>query len=260
MRSGMVTSVEALVRWQHPEHGVIGPADFIPLAEQTGLMKPLTMLVADQSLREARRWRDDGLDLAVSINLSVQSLLDRAFPRDVAALLERWGVPGSALTFEVTESTVLADAGAIGTLEELCALGVSVSLDDFGTGYSSLAHLKTLPVNEVKIDRSFVFGMGSDATDSKIVRSTVDLAQSLGLRAVAEGVEDDLTWDLLDSYGCDRAQGFLISRPLNAEGLIDWLKAPTAGSRSLAVPRAGVAALPHFGQSAVRVSGAAGRS
>jgi EAL domain-containing protein (putative c-di-GMP-specific phosphodiesterase class I) len=238
--SGMVVAVEALVRWDHPEQGVIGPGDFIPLAEQTGLMKPLTATVTEQALRECARWRADGLELGVSINLSAQSLVDRSFPGEIAELLERTGVPATALRFEITESSVLGDDGAVGTLDELCALGMDISIDDFGTGYSSLAYLKRLPVREVKIDRAFVMTMATDERDAKIVRSTVALAQSLGLRAVAEGVEDEATWDMLESYGCDLAQGYLIAPALDADALMRWLQAPTAGSRTLVAPRSSV--------------------
>jgi len=229
--SGRVLGVEALVRWQHPTHGLVPPDDFIPLAERTGLIAPLTHYVLDAALRQCRTWQQAGHELSVAVNVSARRLLDLAFPEEVAGLLARWQVPARLLVVEITESAIMADpAHAMQVLGRLDGMGVQVAIDDFGTGYSSMAHLKTLPVQELKIDRSFVAQMTSNPRDAVIVRSTVDLGRNLGLRVVAEGVEDLATWQELDALGCDAIQGYYISRPVPADDLISWLKqqhAPT---------------------------------
>jgi diguanylate cyclase (GGDEF)-like protein len=222
--SGKVTCAEALVRWQHPQHGLLSPDLFVPIAEQTGLIRPLSRWVLNAALRQVNRWRRDGLDLAVAVNLSMRNLHDPEIVDMIRKLLARWGVPAACLTIEITESSLMADAArALEVLEHLQAMGVAVSIDDFGTGYSSLAYLKRLPVNELKIDKSFVAHMASDDNDLAIVRSTVGLAHDLGLSVVAEGVEDQDTWDLLVDVGCDVAQGYFISRPLPPLVLGEWL-------------------------------------
>jgi len=224
LQSGSVTCVEALVRWQHPQHGLLGPDLFIPIAEQTGLIRPLSRWVVDAALRQVNRWRQEGLDLEVAVNLSMRNLHDPEIADMIRTLLTRWGVPPASLTIEITESSLMADAArALDVLERLRAMGVGVSIDDFGTGYSSLAYLKRLPVHELKIDKSFVAHMASDDNDAAIVRSTVSLAHDLGLRIVAEGVEDQATWDRLTALGCDVVQGYFISRPLPALVLGEWL-------------------------------------
>jgi EAL domain-containing protein (putative c-di-GMP-specific phosphodiesterase class I) len=224
--TGEVRDVEALVRWQHPVRGMIPPADFIPLAEQAHLILPLTTYVLTEALGQVRRWRDAGLDLCVAINLSARSLLDGRLPEEVTDVLRANDVPPSALMFEITESAIMADTQrAERILERLSTMGIRLAVDDFGTGYSSLSYLKRLPVDEVKIDRSFVRNMVSDPDDGLIVRSTVELTRGLGRTAVAEGVEDQLTLDLLRSLGCDVAQGFHISPPVPADRLTHWLKA-----------------------------------
>jgi EAL domain-containing protein (putative c-di-GMP-specific phosphodiesterase class I) len=224
LRSGEVGSVEALVRWLHPDRGLIPPDEFVPLAERTGLMKPLTSYVIDEALRQCAEWRDQGLNLAVAVNLSMRNLLDVGFPEEVAELLRARDVEPSMLEFEITESTVLVDpARSKLVLDRLSAMGLRLSIDDFGTGYSSLAYLKRLPLNELKIDRSFVMHMLEDEDDAVIVRSTIDLGRNLGLEVVAEGVEDASTWDALASLGCDVAQGYYLSRPVAAEELGEWL-------------------------------------
>ncbi len=223
--TGRVLGVEALVRWQHPEHGLVQPDDFIPLAERTGLIAPLTHDVLDQALRQCQAWQQAGHELPVAVNVSARRLLDLAFPDEVAGLLARWQVPARLLVVEITESTIMADPQrALEVLGRLHELGVELAIDDFGTGYSSMAYLKTLPVHELKVDRSFVMQMTSSTRDAVIVRSTVDLGRNLGLRVVAEGVEDPATWDELDALGCDAIQGYHISRPVPPDDLITWLQ------------------------------------
>jgi predicted signal transduction protein with EAL and GGDEF domain len=208
LSSGQVLGVEALVRWQHPDHGLLGPGEFIPLAERTGLIHPLTRWVLDAALRQAGQWRRAGHELSIAVNVSTRSLLDRDFPDQVADRLAAWQVPAGSLVLEVTESAVMADpALALDVLGRLHALGVGLALDDFGTGYSSMAYLKALPVDELKVDRSFVGQMASSNSDAVIVRSTIDLGHNLGLHVVAEGVESESTWEELRTLGCDTAQG-----------------------------------------------------
>lgn len=224
LAGGRVVGVEALVRWRHPERGLLGPYEFLPLAEHVGLMPRLTLTVLRDALRQCSRWRDEGIELPVAVNLSVTNLIDRGLATNVKSLLDEWSIPPRMLQLEVTEDIVMVDPDrAVEVLEDVAALGVGVSLDDYGTGYSSLAYLKRLAVSEIKIDRSFVSGMAQDADDLTIVSSTVDMAHSLRLRVVAEGVEDQVTWDLLKSMGCDQVQGFLLAKPLPPEALLDWL-------------------------------------
>jgi len=223
--TGQLLGVEALVRWQHPDHGLIPPNDFIPLAERTGLITPLTHYVLDAALRQCQQWRQAGHELAVAVNISARRLLDLEFPDEVAGLLARWEVPARLLVVEITESTIMADpARALEILSRLNTMGVQLSIDDFGTGYSSMAYLKSLPVHELKVDRSFVTHMSSDNRDAVIVRSTIDLGRNLGLRVVAEGVEDQTTLQELDVLGCDAIQGYHISRPVPPDDLIHWLE------------------------------------
>ncbi|HEY2602072.1 MAG TPA: EAL domain-containing protein [Thermoleophilaceae bacterium] len=230
MEDGSVTSVEALLRWQHPHQGVIYPDAFIPLAQETGLIRPLTLYVVDEALRQCGQWRDEGLGLSVSVNLSMRNLLDLEFPQQVADRLGRWNVPAQLLELEITESTMLANpARTMTVLSELHALGIRLSIDDFGTGYSSLAYLRRLPIDEIKIDRSFVMGMHEQADDVAIVRSTIDLGRNLGLDVVAEGVETEEIWEKLRELGCNTAQGYYLSRPVPAEQLRDWLNEHRAG-------------------------------
>jgi diguanylate cyclase len=224
LRTREVTGVEALVRWRHPQRGLLGPMEFIPLAEQTALMRPLTLHVLDKALHQCRLWRDDGLVLTVAVNLSVPNLLDTRLPEDVRDLLERWQVPADQLNLEVTENIILADpVRVIEVLAELKRVGVSLSLDDFGTGSSSLSYLKRLPVDELKIDKSFVMAMEESEADEVIVRSTTELAQRLGLRVVAEGVETASAWDQLSRAGCEEAQGYFLQRPVPAAELSEWI-------------------------------------
>jgi diguanylate cyclase (GGDEF)-like protein len=230
-----VTGVEALARWHHPEFGMLDPAEFVTLVETTGLIDPLTDYVLDRSLAQCRSWLDRGLSLSVAVNLSVRNLAGTGFLHRVTDALTRHRVPPGLLGFELTESAVMSDPErALPVLRGLHGLGVRIAVDDFGTGYSSLAYLRRLPVDEVKIDKSFVLGLASDLGDLAVVRAIVDLGHSLGLIVVAEGVEQDATRDQLVEMGCDVAQGFLISRPLGPDRFDAWLAARTvrgAGAR-----------------------------
>jgi diguanylate cyclase (GGDEF)-like protein len=231
--SQRVIGVEALVRWQHPVHGLLGPAEFVPLAERTGAIGDLTRWVLDNALAQARAWRDAGQDLTMAVNLAAPNIADATLPDAVAALLERHGVPGDRLECEISEHTVMADPRrAMAILERLRGLGVKLSLDDFGTGHSSLSYLKRLPLDEVKIDRSFVMGMTDDDNDAAIVRTTIDLARNLGLDVVAEGVESETILRNLSELSCDIAQGFYLSRPLPAAELDGWLAARASATPS----------------------------
>jgi predicted signal transduction protein with EAL and GGDEF domain len=224
LEDGSVRSVEALLRWQHPHQGLIYPDSFIPLAQETGLVRPLTLYVLDEALRQCREWRDQGLGLSVSVNLSMRNLLDLEFPQQVEGLLRHWELDAELLELEITESTMLANpARTMTVLSQLHALGIRLSIDDFGTGYSSLAYLRRLPIDEIKIDRSFVMGMNDEADDVAIVRSTIDLGRNLGLEVVAEGVETQEIWDQLRDLGCSTAQGYFLSRPVPPEKLAEWL-------------------------------------
>ena len=224
LADGEVHSVEALLRWNHPDRGLVPPDDFIPVAQQTGLIKPLTLYVIDEALRQCRSWQDDGLRLTIAVNLSARSLVDPDFPTQVASLLERWDVDPRRLEFEITESSMLADPTRTKLiLEQLSHMDIRLSIDDFGTGYSSLAYLKRLPVSEIKIDRSFVMNMEEDEDDATIVRSTIELGRNLGLDVVAEGVESEQVWRRLTELGCTAAQGYYLSRPIPAGDLLTWL-------------------------------------
>ncbi len=234
LHSGQVKSVEALVRWQHPAHGFIPPDQFIPLAEQTGLIAPLTRWVVETAIAQCRRWLDAGLALSVAVNLSMWNLRDVRLPETIAGLLAQYRVPAHLLCLEVTESAVMTDAEhTLQVLGRLFDLGARIAIDDYGTGYASLSYLKRLPADELKIDRAFVKQMSRDRADQAIVRSTVNMAHSLGIRVVAEGVEDQETWSLLGRLRCDIAQGYYLSRPVAAADLERWL-----GERQGPLPRA----------------------
>jgi diguanylate cyclase (GGDEF)-like protein/PAS domain S-box-containing protein len=226
LEGATITSVEALVRWNHPQRGMLPPDEFIPLAERTGLIRPLTLYVIEESLRQCRAWLQEGLELSVAVNLSARNLLDFEFPGRVEELLARWEVGRGRLELEITESTMLADPARTKLiLDRLSGMGIRLSIDDFGTGYSSLAYLKRLPVDEIKIDRSFVMNMAHDEDDAVIVRSTIDLGRNLGLEVVAEGVETVEAWDKLKALGCTIAQGYYLSPPVAPETLSQWLRA-----------------------------------
>lgn len=222
--TGDVVGAEALVRWQHPDRGLIFPDAFIPLAEHTGLIGPLTRYVLDAAITQARVWVDAGRPLPVSVNLSARNLLDEKLPAQVAEVLAAHDVAAELLEVEVTESALIIEpARAQRILERLSALGVQISIDDFGAGHTSLGQLTTLPVNELKIDKSFVMTMSEDRSNSLIVRSVVALGHNLGLRIVAEGVENERTMSALRESGCDIAQGYHLSRPTPAATLDTWL-------------------------------------
>jgi diguanylate cyclase (GGDEF)-like protein len=226
LSSGRVIGVEALVRWEHPERGLLGPHEFLGLAERTGLIADITRWVVDAAVRQCASWRRSGVELPVAVNLAAANIVDTTLPESVAHILQRWEVPGRLLECEISEDTVMGDPRRAGdVLERLRDLGVRLSLDDFGTGHSSLSYLKRLPLDEVKIDRSFVIGMADDPSDAAIVRSTIDLARHLGLEVVAEGVETSEVLDVLAALQCDVAQGFLLSRPLPAAEFDGWLAA-----------------------------------
>ncbi|HZP95420.1 MAG TPA: EAL domain-containing protein [Candidatus Limnocylindria bacterium] len=222
---GKPLALEALVRWPHPEQGLIAPARFIPLAERTGLMKPLTDWVLAAALRQCAAWRDAGYAPAVSVNISMRNLLDPEFAGSVAGVLHVHGVEASQLRLEITESVIMADPErAIGTLARLHKLGARIDIDDFGTGYSSLAYLHRFPVDAVKIDRSFVSTMRSDEGSATIVRSIIGLGHDLGLEVIAEGVEDRDTAERLAELGCDALQGYYLMKPAPAAELARWLE------------------------------------
>jgi diguanylate cyclase (GGDEF)-like protein len=230
LRTRRISGVEALLRWRHPEQGLLMPKSFIPLVEQTALVGPVTLHVIDQALAQLVRWRERGIHLNMAVNLSARNLLDLDLPGQVAALLHRHDVPAERLTVEVTESATMGDPHR--AAEVLCALrasGLGVSIDDFGTGNASIAYLTSLPANEIKVDRSFVTGICEDAHAEAITRSTIDLARHLDLHVVAEGIETRPVLERLIELGCDTGQGYLISRPLAAEQLTPWLVA-TSGA------------------------------
>jgi EAL domain-containing protein (putative c-di-GMP-specific phosphodiesterase class I) len=220
LATGVIHGVEALVRWQHAVYGVVSPDRFIPLAEQMGLITPLTHWALETAIRQCKVWREAGQDLVVSVNLSMWDLRDVTLPERIVRLLETYDVPASSLRVEMTESAIMNDkAQAMEILHRISEQGVSISIDDFGTGYSSLAYLKDLPVDELKIDRSFISNMVNDAAGAMIVEATIALAHGLGLRVIAEGVEDLKTWNLLADLGCDSMQGYYLSRPLSVQDL-----------------------------------------
>ncbi|MER8224995.1 bifunctional diguanylate cyclase/phosphodiesterase [Streptomyces sp. NPDC094143] len=238
---GQVAGLEALVRWVHPERGKVPPDEFIAIAESSGLMPHLTEYVLETALGQVARWRAQGLFVPVAVNVSPRDVHTPGFAGSVAARLARHGVPAGALQLEITEHVLLEDPQrAADTLNGLTAHGVKMSLDDFGTGYSSLVHLRRLPVSELKIDRSFVARLVLDHEDAEIVRCTVDLAHSLGLLVVAEGVEDDETWERLRDLGCDAVQGWLVAAAMPPEETTAWLRA--RGPRGWQRPRAALPA------------------
>jgi diguanylate cyclase (GGDEF)-like protein len=236
LRTGDVIGVEALVRWNHPERGLLYPDVFLPLAEQAGLMRRLALRVLERSLRDLQAWRASGHDLSVAVNLSVSNLQDVALPEQVEMLLDAFDVPAASLILEITEDVLMADAArSQQVMAGLRRLGVRLSIDDYGTGYSSLSYLRALPVDELKLDRSFVSNLTSDERAAAIVRSTLQLSLDLGMSMVVEGVEDAETLAALRAWGCDVAQGYHIARPMPADHFVTWLVThPTP------VPRGGI--------------------
>ena len=238
VRSQQVVGVEALLRWRHPQHGMVPPDQFITQAEQTGIIKPLTYWILNEAIRQCAEWNAVGISLSVSVNLSARVVQDVQLPGQVAGLLERHGVRAEQLELEITETAIMNDpVRAMQVLGELDAMGVQLSIDDFGTGYTSLAQLKKLPVDEVKIDRSFVLNMLRDANDTMIVRSIIDLAHNMNRIVVAEGVESKKVLDALADLQCDVVQGYFYSKPLPAAELRQWLAtAPGAATAEVARP------------------------
>ena len=226
LAAGKVVGAEVLVRWRHPRYGLMFPDSFIPLAEQTGLINPLTQWVINAALEQCQQWKAAGMCLPIAVNLSVRNLLDAQLLDQLAVALHN--VPHDSrcrICLEITETAMMADpVRALTILNALNEMGIVLSIDDFGTGYSSLAYIKRLPVNELKIDKSFVMGMGVGENDAVIVRSTIDLAHNLGFKVVAEGVEDEATYNMLAKLGCDVAQGYYISRPLPPGDVEAWIR------------------------------------
>jgi diguanylate cyclase (GGDEF)-like protein len=224
LKTGKTVGVEALVRWQHPQHGLIPPDQFITLAEHTGVIKTLTLWVLSDAIRQILEWHQAGMEISVAVNLSPRNLQDLQLPDQIAELLQTQGVRPDWLELEITEGAIMADPGrAMEILTRLRTMGIRISIDDFGAGYSSLSYLRRLPVSAIKVDKSFVIGMTASEDDAVIVRSTVDLAHNLGLKVVAEGVESREVLDRLVAMGCDAAQGNYINRPVPAADLPRWL-------------------------------------
>ena len=224
MQSGTTTHVEALIRWIHPERGFIPPSEFIPFAEHTGFIRTITLKVIQKAVQQCRLWQDKGLTMVISFNISSRDLINPELPNLVENELAKSGLDPHCIAIEVTESGFMEDpAQALEILNRLNKLGVSLSIDDYGTGYSSLSYIKKLPVQELKIDQSFVKNMVTDKDDATIVKSTIDLGHNMGLKVVAEGVEDVESWNLLKQLGCDYAQGYFMSKPLPAQQFEVWL-------------------------------------
>ena len=233
LATGRITGVEALVRWQHPQLGLLAPDRFMPEVERTHLIAAVTRWVFNTALCQQCIWREQGVDLTMAVNVSARSLRAAStLPETVAELTQLWRTERGRLTLELTESALIGEA-ASDVLDRLHEMGELLSIDDFGTGYSSLAYLQRLPVNEIKIDRSFVMNLASVEDDAIIVRSTIELAHNLGLRVVAEGVEDDGVASILVEYGCDEAQGYHYARPAAAGGLSELLRDPGGSSSGL---------------------------
>ena len=236
INSSLINGVEALVRWQHPRLGLLYPDMFIALAELSGLIKPLTQEVLRLSMKQIREWDSQGYNFPIAVNISAINLQDKDFPESVAAMIAEYAVPSHRLELEVTETAIMTEPiVAIENIRKLSHLGIQMSIDDFGTGYSSMAYLQKLHVAKIKIDKSFVMDMGAHENDEVIVRSTIDLAHNLGLKAVAEGVETQAAWDKLRDLGCDSAQGYFMSKPLTAEHFLEWVRTSPWAGKQIAV-------------------------
>ena len=245
LETGQAKGVEALARWHHPERGLLSPDEFIPLAERSNLLRPMTLYLLDTALRQCNAWRSRGLEVSVAVNLSMQNLIDLRLPNDLARLLTSWRLPPGSLELEITESTIMADhRRAMTILTRLNKMGVSLTVDDFGTGYSSLAYLQSLPVSAIKIDKSFVLSMAEDPANATIVQSTIDLGHNLGLRVIAEGVENGDSYSKLAALGCDYAQGFFLSRPLSPVKATAWLQAFSGREDLLEAPEPALEGAP----------------
>ena len=237
LRQGRIVAVEALVRWQHPRRGLLAPREFVSLAEHTGLIGPLTRFVVAQAIEDLACWLEAGTEMRVAVNLSPRNLHDPTLPAHVAGLLADAEMSPACLEFEVTESTVMADAElACAVMDRLSAMGIGIAIDDFGTGFSSLSHLRQLPVDLIKVDKSFVLNMDRSEDDAVIVRSTIALGHSLGLEVVAEGVETQETLESLRALDCDFAQGFHVCRPIPADQLASWLLSSPWNQATVPVP------------------------
>src|SRR5256714_1750156 len=222
--TGKVTGLEALARWRHAQKGWIPPAEFIPVAERMGLIKPLTAYLMELAAQQVVEWQASGITIPIAVNISMRNLLDPRFPKTLSDILGSTGAPARKVKLEITESALMTEPPPVlETMNQLPAMGFGFSIDDFGTGYSSLAYLQRLPVEEIKIDRSFVDKLSTSSGDAAIVRATIELACSLGLNVVAEGVEDEATWQSLSRFGCTVAQGYFISRPMPAGDVSGWL-------------------------------------
>ncbi|HEY7553969.1 MAG TPA: bifunctional diguanylate cyclase/phosphodiesterase [Candidatus Binatia bacterium] len=225
LKSDRIVGLEVLTRWRHPEYGLIMPDEFIPLAERTGLIVPLTLWVLNASINQCRRWRDQGIHTGIAVNLSMWNLDTPELPEQLAALLNSTGVSADQLELEITESAIMDDPHrAMRTLKAIRELGVRFAIDDFGTGYSSLAYLKKLPVSSIKIDKSFTQNMESDNDSAVIVRAIIDLGHNLGLKVVAEGVETLEAKEMLTDFDCDEAQGYYFSRPVSAPDIARFMQ------------------------------------
>jgi len=257
--TGVVEGAEALVRWQHPERGMLLPAEFIPVTEHTSMIRPVTIYLLEMALEQGMVWRRNGIALRLAVNLSPQILLDLELPKEIQKMLSRVGAPADSLELEVTESAIIYDPRrAQIVLEGLSDMGLRIAIDDFGTGYSSLTSLKNLPVSTIKIDKSFVMAMDEDNSDAAIVKSTIQLGRNLGLEVVAEGVETPNAWARLADMGCDLAQGYYLSRALDGSRFMGWLGAYeqkfAAGPPRLPVPDPITEARP--GRPPLRIAGA----
>jgi predicted signal transduction protein with EAL and GGDEF domain len=224
IHTGAVVGVEALLRWHHPRRGMVDPGELIRVAEHTAVMSVLTRRVVDDVLEQVAKWAAAGISLRASLNVSVRDLHSTEIAEQIIDRLQRYGVPPHQVQLEITEGALMADPRRVlDTIGQLDRIGVAIALDDFGTGYSSMQHLRRLPLTEVKIDRSFVLGMADDPDDAAIVRSIIELAGALGLRVVAEGVEEESVWRALHAAGCHVAQGWFHARPMPPDALVGWL-------------------------------------
>lgn len=223
--TGKLQAVEALVRWNHPERGLIFPDMFIPFAEQTGHINKISYWMLSEAAKYAAIWKSEGLDIALAVNLSARDLIDIELPNKLKEILKKNSLLAHSLSLEITESSIMEDpTRALDTVNRIAKMGIQLSIDDFGTGYSSLSYLKRLPVSELKIDRSFVMNLEHDQDDVAIVKSTIELGHNLGLKVVAEGIENQRVWDMLKVMGCDYGQGYFISKPMLANTLLEWSK------------------------------------
>ncbi|MGH6717788.1 MAG: putative bifunctional diguanylate cyclase/phosphodiesterase [Alphaproteobacteria bacterium] len=239
MATGCAIGVEALVRWNHPTLGLIMPGDFMPLAERTALITPLSLVILDKALRQVRLWQERGLDVPVAVNLSPRSLHQADLPDRIAESLRKTGVAADKVAIEITETAIMIDeASAESVVRRVAELGVRIAIDDFGTGYSSLTRLRRLPVSELKVDRSFVGSMARNNEDAVIVHALVDLGHRLGQSICAEGVEDEATMRMLADYACDSVQGYYLCPPRPAAGLTAWLESSISGGAPAALQRA----------------------